>query len=77
MQFGKNMSYNIVALIAITITAVISLLASHYISLLFFEESNSLFKIVQLIIAIVSMTTFYAPIKYLLFKYMDVQEEKE
>ncbi|PHO10036.1 MULTISPECIES: hypothetical protein [Malaciobacter] len=71
------MSYNIVALIAITITAVISLLASHYISLLFFEESNSLFKIVQLIIAIVSMTTFYAPIKYLLFKYMDVQEEKE
>ena len=71
------MSYNVVALIAIIITAVISLLASHYISLFFLEETNSLFKIVQLIIAIVSMTTFYAPIKYLLFKYMDVQEEKE
>ncbi|AXH10441.1 hypothetical protein CP960_12110 [Malaciobacter halophilus] len=71
------MSYNIVSLIAIVITAVISLLASHYISLIFFEKTHSLFKIVQLIVAVVSMTTFYAPIKYFLIKYMDVEEEKE
>ncbi|AXH15725.1 hypothetical protein [Malaciobacter mytili] len=71
------MSYNMVSVIAIAITAVIALLASHYFTLMFFEEEHSLFKIVQLIIAIVTMTTFYAPIKYYLIKKMGVEEEKE
>jgi len=39
-------------------------------------KKSGLFKVTQLIIAIVSMTTFYAPIKHLLIKYMDVEEDE-
>ena len=42
----------------------------------FWFRNSSLFKIAQLIITIVSMTTFYAPIKYLLMKFMDIEQEE-
>ncbi|WP_121628096.1 hypothetical protein [Poseidonibacter antarcticus] len=66
------MNYNIIVIISVIICAIISLLLSYYGVLLFLDENSSLFKIAQLIVAIVSMTTFYAPIKYLLLKYMDI-----
>ncbi len=71
------MSYNMVSIISIVITAVIALLVSHYFTLMFFEEKHSLFKIIQLIIAILTMTTFYAPIKYYLIKKIGIDEEGE
>ncbi|RXJ95564.1 hypothetical protein CRV00_03725 [Malaciobacter molluscorum] len=70
------MSYNIVSIISIVITALLALLFSHYLSLVFFEDANNFRKIVQLIIAIVVMTTFYAPIKYILLKYMGINEKE-
>ncbi|RXJ99562.1 hypothetical protein CRU98_05915 [Arcobacter sp. CECT 8986] len=70
------MSYNIVSIISIVITALLALLISHYLSLVFFEDTNSFRKIVQLIIAVVVMTTFYAPIKYILLKYMGINEKE-
>ena len=70
------MNYNIIVLISVMICAIISLFISYYLVLFILGESNSFFKIAQLIIAIVSMTTFYAPIKYLLMKFMDIEEEE-
>ncbi|MDZ7819820.1 MAG: hypothetical protein U5K55_14935 [Aliarcobacter sp.] len=70
------MNYNIVVVISIVICAIISLLISYYLVLFVLGENSSFFKIAQLIIAIVSMTTFYAPIKYLLMKYMNIEQEE-
>ena len=52
------------------------MLISYYLVLFILGENSSLFKIAQLIITIVSMTTFYAPIKYLLMKFMDIEQEE-
>lgn len=76
-QYGEKMNYNIVVIISALICAIISLFISYYFVLFILDEESSLFKIAQLIIAIVSMTTFYAPIKYLLMKYMNIDEERE
>lgn len=65
------MNYNIIVIISVVICAIISLFISYYLVLFILGENSSFFKIAQLIIAIVSMTTFYAPIKYLLIKFMD------
>ncbi|WP_122894104.1 hypothetical protein [Arcobacter peruensis] len=70
------MNYNVVVIISIVICAILSLLLSYYGVLLVLDEKSGLFKVTQLIIAIVSMTTFYAPIKHLLIKYMDVEEDE-
>ncbi|KAB7885403.1 hypothetical protein [Poseidonibacter ostreae] len=70
------MNYNIVVIVSIVICAILSLLLSYYGVLIILDEDSSLFKITQLIVAIVSMTTFYAPIKHLLLKYMDVDESE-
>ncbi|KAB7890335.1 hypothetical protein [Poseidonibacter ostreae] len=70
------MNYNIVVIVSIVICAILSLLLSYYGVLIILDENSSLFKITQLIVAIVSMTTFYAPIKHLLLKYMDVDESE-
>ena len=76
--YGEKMNYNIIVIISIVICAIISMLIRYYVVLFILGENSSLFKIAQLIITIVSMTTFYAPIKYLLMKFMDIeQEEKE
>jgi len=66
------MNYNLVMIISVVICAIISMLLSYYGTLLILDEKSGLFKIVQLVIAIVSMTTFYAPIKSFLMNYMDV-----
>ena len=75
-QFGKNMNYNFLIIISIVICAIISFILSYYLALFTVGEKSSFFKIVQLIVAIVSMTTFYAPIKYLLMKFMDIEQEE-
>ena len=76
-QFGKSeMNYNMFVVISVVICAIISLFISYYLVLFVLGENSSFFKIAQLIIAIVSMTTFYAPIKYLLIKYMNIKEEE-
>ena len=74
--YGEKMNYNIIVIISIVICAIISMLISYYLVLLILGENSSLFKIAQLIITIVSMTTFYAPIKYLLMKFMDIEQEE-
>ena len=74
--YGEKMNYNIIVIISIVICAIISMLASYYLVLFILGENSSLFKIAQLIITIVSMTTFYAPIKYLLMKFMDIEQEE-
>ena len=74
--YGEKMNYNIIVIISIVICAIISMLISYYLVLFIFGENSSLFKIAQLIITIVSMTTFYAPIKYLLMKFMDIEQEE-
>lgn len=70
------MNYNIVVIVSIIICAILSMLLSYYGVLLILDEKSELFKMAQLIVAIVSMTTFYAPIKHLLLKYMDVDESE-
>jgi hypothetical protein len=37
------------------------------------DESNGLFKIVQLLIAVMTMFTLYTPLKFKLLEYMDVK----
>ncbi len=70
------MNYNIVVIVSILICAILSLLLSYYGVLLILDENSSLFKMAQLIVALVSMTTFYAPIKHLLLKYMNIDESE-
>lgn len=72
-QYGKNMNYNIVVIVSVVICGIISLLLSYYGTLLILDENSGLFKVCQLIIAVASMTTFYAPIKVALLKYMDIE----
>lgn len=75
-QYGKIMNYNILIVISIVICAIISLFISYYLALLIVGESSSFFKAVQLIIAVISMTTFYAPIKHILIKFMNLNEDE-
>lgn len=70
------MNYNLVVIVSVVICAIISMLISYYGVLLLLDESSGLFKIAQLLVAIVSMTTIYAPIKYLLLNYMDIDESE-
>ena len=74
--YGEKMNYNIVVIISIVICAIISSLISYYLVIFTLGENSSLFKIAQLILTIVSMTSFYAPIKYLLMKFMDIEPEE-
>ena len=73
--YGEKMNYNIIVIISIVICAIISMLISYYLVLFILGENSSLFKIAQLIITIVSMTTFYAPIKHLLIKFTNLEED--
>lgn len=67
------MNYNVVMIISVVICAILSMLISYYGVLLLLDEESGLFKIAQLVVAIFCMTTFYAPIKYFLLNYMDVE----
>lgn len=70
------MNYNLIIIISGIICAIISLMFSYYGTLIILDEENGLFKIVQLLIAIMTMTTLYTPIKFLLLKYtgIDIDE---
>ena len=70
------MNYSLAATISIVITALLALGTSFLISDYFFAGS-SWGKIVQLVAAMFFLLTFYAPIKFMLLKYMDVKEEDE
>ncbi|MAD42071.1 MAG: hypothetical protein CL623_06730 [Arcobacter sp.] len=70
------MNYNIVVIVSIVICAILSFLLSYYGALLILDENSGLFKVAQLVLAIVSMTTFYAPIKHILLKYMNIDESE-
>jgi hypothetical protein len=71
------MNYNIMMIVSTIICAIISMLISYYLVLFFLSEQSGFFKIAQLILTIVSMTTFYAPIKHIIMKYMKIEEERE
>lgn len=73
---NTRMNYNIIVIISIIFCVIISLSISYYLTLFILPEDSGYFKVSQLIIAIVSMTTFYAPIKYLLIKFMGIEEEE-
>ena len=70
------MNYNLVVIISVIICAILSLFRKESVSGGMVENS-SLFKMAQLIIAIVSMTTFYAPIKHMILKYTKIDEGEE
>lgn len=67
------MNYNIAIIVSIVICAILSMLIGYYGALLILDETSGSFKMAQLIITIVSMTTFYAPIKFALLKYMNIK----
>ena len=66
------MNYNVVVIISIIITTCLALSTSYVIAIYLLGE-YSFSKIAQLIIAILMMSTFYAPIKHILLKYMNVK----
>ena len=68
------MSYNLIVVISVVISAIISYLISFYGTSLFLEESSGLFKFAQLVIAIVTLTTIYSPLKVMLLKYVAIDE---
>lgn len=66
------MNYNIIVIISVIICGILSITISYYGMLFILDESSGLFKVGQLIIAVVFMTSFYAPIKFFLIKYMKI-----
>lgn len=66
------MNYNVGIIVSIVITSLLALGISFGVVELFFAQT-SWKKIVQLILAIFLMTTFYSPIKFILLKYMDIK----
>ena len=74
--YGKHkiMSYNTIIIISVVISAIISYLVSFYGTSLLLEQNSGLFKFAQLIIAIVTLTTIYSPLKVMLLKYVDLDE---
>ena len=49
---------------------------TYYITLLMLDENSGFFKMVQVIYFIVLLSSFYAPIKYMLMKFMNFKEEE-
>lgn len=70
------MNYNVAIIVAVVITMLLALGISSLIVNFFFDTS-SWKKIIQLIAAILFMTTFYAPIKHILLKYMDIKGNED
>ncbi len=70
------MNYNVAIIVSIIITMLLALGISYLMVDMFFEAS-SFKKIIQLIAAIFFMTTFYAPIKFILLKYMDIKGNED
>jgi flagellar biosynthesis protein FliQ len=70
------MKYNIIVVISLVICAIISLVISYCVALISIEETSKFFKVIQLIVAVACMTTFYAPIKFVLSKYFNVSKDE-
>ena len=68
------MSYNLIVVISVVISAIISYLVSFYGTSLLLEENSGLFKFAQLVIAVVTLTTIYSPLKVMLLKYVGIDE---
>lgn len=68
------MNYNIIVIVSLTISLFISFILSYYLSLIILEENHNYFKVLQLIFAIITLTTIYPSIKYLLLKYLKYDE---
>lgn len=68
------MNYNIVVVISLIICVIISFALSYLIANLFLNDNSDLFKVVQLLVAIITATTTYSPIKNILLKYMNIEE---
>lgn len=68
------MNYNIVVVISLIICVIISFALSYFIANLFLNDNSDLFKVVQLLVAIITATTTYSPIKNILLKYMNIEE---
>lgn len=66
------MNYNVAIIVAAVITMLLALGIST-VAVDFFLADASWKKMAQLIAAILLMTTFYAPIKHILLKYMDIK----
>lgn len=70
------MNYNVAIIVSIIITMLLALGISSLIVSFFFEAS-SFKKVIQLIVAVFFMTTFYAPIKHILLKYMNIKGNED
>ena len=71
-QYGKNMKYNTIMILAILITSFFSLSIA-YLLCNYFVSQYTFYKMFQLILTILLMTTFYAPIKHILLKNMKIK----
>lgn len=68
------MNYNLVVVISLVISAIISYLVGFYGTGLVLEENSGLFKFAQLVITIVTLATIYSPLKVILLRYVDLDE---
>ena len=70
------MNYNVASMISLVITALLALLVANLVSSYFFSETG-FEEISKLIVAIMFLLSFYAPIKVILLKYMDIKDDHE
>ncbi len=71
------MSYNLIVIISVIISAIISYIISFYVSTLLLDEDSGLFKFLQLIIAVATLSTIYSPLKVMLLKYVNLDEYED
>lgn len=70
------MNYNI-AIIVAAVTTMLVALGISTLAVDYFLADSSWKKMAQLIMAVFLMTTFYAPIKHILLKYMDIKGNED
>ena len=68
------MNYNLIVIISVVISAIISYLVGFYGTSLMLEENSGLFKFAQLVITIATLATIYSPLKVILLRYVDIDE---
>ncbi len=69
------MNYNVVIVVSLLICAIISFCIGFCGVALFLDESSAYFKVFQLIVTIILMMSVYSPIKFVLLKYMNIEDE--
>ena len=68
------MNYNLIVIISVVISAIISFIVGYYGTSLLLDKDSGLFKFAQLVITIVTITTIYSPLKVMLLKYVEIDE---